>query len=477
MEYGDKNNVLINIEGKKWYYYLKEDGNKKTLLNVYPLSTLNNKLIVSYTFKGNDKREKRVFGYFESYVEFGIYQMRFKEEKRCFYEEIFGEYPQKPRFDIDIKIDEERESEIDNEDIKDKVIEKIIEIFNENGIKIELKKDILICTSHGKNKKSYHIIIDNYCHLNNKEAKSFYNLVINRLPENIKKYVDNGVYNSKQQFRIVGSQKLDSNRPKIFNDKWKFKDTEIIYKYIETPDNEGHKIMLQLESTLITCINNCKILPSFIKEENNNKGSNSKSVGEYKKYEDEEITKEVGIEALKLLASFGGLTIDNPLFPYKFVSVSGQIVILKRIKPSNCRICKRIHENENPYLIIIGNEKLVYFHCRRADPNKKLLIGKLSPISENWIKQTISNMLNEKNKKDEIRQKDEIEQKDEIRNEWDNKNTNIEIIKKMGDISKKGYMNNDNKRNDDEDRNKILEVLKKHMDWKQVNENRVNKNI
>ena len=42
-----------------------------------------------------------------------------------------------------------------------------------------------------------------------------------------------------------------------------------------------------------------------------------------------------------------------------------------------CRICNHIHENENPYLLIIGLERDVYLDCRRNSMGKKLFVGKL----------------------------------------------------------------------------------------------------
>ena len=57
--------------------------------------------------------------------------------------------------------------------------------------------------------------------------------------------------------------------------------------------------------------------------------------------------------------------------------------MLKRIKPSRCKICCRVHEHENPYLLIIGDERKVYFQCRRAPEDRKLLLGKLKPDSTN----------------------------------------------------------------------------------------------
>ena len=87
--------------------------------------------------------------------------------------------------------------------------------LNDFNVIIDISTDILIFTSHNENKKSYHIIIDHYYHMNNLEAKAFYNEIISKISPNFTKFIDHSVYSSIQQYRIVGSQKVNSNRPKI----------------------------------------------------------------------------------------------------------------------------------------------------------------------------------------------------------------------------------------------------------------------
>ena len=54
-----------------------------------------------------------------------------------------------------------------------------IETVCENiGIDINLRKNMMLCQSHGKIKRSYHVIINEWCHPNNVEAKIFYNEVM-----------------------------------------------------------------------------------------------------------------------------------------------------------------------------------------------------------------------------------------------------------------------------------------------------------
>ena len=71
--------------------------------------------------------------------------------------------------------------------------------------------------------------------------------------------------------------------------------------------------------------------------------------------------------------------------------------MLKRTRPSRCKICCRIHENENPYLLVVGDEKSVYFHCRRAPEGKSLFLGKLNPEENSPIKDNSDKNTNDKN--------------------------------------------------------------------------------
>jgi len=254
---------------------------------------------------------------------------------------------------------------------------------------LDLARDVLIYSSHGSSKKSFHVIVNNYCHYDNKEARRLYDLVFERLSNHInpgetcsmgkkyphlRKWIDPNVYSSKQQFRILGSQKVRSNRPKILEKVWYYQGNPIEHKYVETPESPGHEMILQLEESLVSNTSSCNILPSFLDETNpsNTLGSNilCRDV--------EDISMELAVRALKLCAAKANITINDPKFPYKINSIRGGLVLLKRIRPSRCQICKRIHEYENPYLIIVGSEdiKTVFFDCRRAI-GKKLLIGQL----------------------------------------------------------------------------------------------------
>ena len=328
---------FVYIEGQKWYYRLIKQsdsddatesiggvaadiavpraatGRRRTrvraLFEDFPQTTMRERLVVQMT----DQQGKRSFAVFNSYLEFGKYQLNFAPEKRCFYETILGEFPQKPHFDVDINI--EKNPGVNSEEVKDKLIDAIIAVLDEYGITINIASDVIVFTSHGPNKKSYHVIIDHYHHMNNLEARAFYEDVIAKMPAEIVEFIDRAVYSSKQQFRVVGSQKLNSARPKSLNEKWTYHGNAVVYQYVEEPEDDGHKMILQLEASLVTQVSSCTALPNFIKVDENSTGIKAT-------YDDDsiEITKDIALRALQLLADQAGVSIRDRRFPYRYSS-------------------------------------------------------------------------------------------------------------------------------------------------------------
>ena len=88
------------IKGVKWYYRLidKEMNNKiyKGLFSFYPRDTLLEKLLVRMTYYDiKSKKNLLLYTVFKSYIDFGIYSLKFPLEKRSFYESISHFFPYK----------------------------------------------------------------------------------------------------------------------------------------------------------------------------------------------------------------------------------------------------------------------------------------------------------------------------------------------------------------------------------------------
>jgi hypothetical protein len=360
----------LTILNKKWYYRLKpkDMGNGKWSIGLFtdnPRGAIKNELIICMSYQNGSNKPLRLYSLFKSYIEFSKYQLQYPPSTRHFYEIILGDKCQKPHFDIDIA-----DPSVDGEKVKDNLVKAILDILSDKGVEVNIEDDILIYTSHSSEKQSYHVIVNNWCHVNNDEARTFYEMAKERInDDSLSKWIDTAVYGPTQQFRIVGSQKIGDTRIKKQSLVWKYFDKKIEHSYVETPEDMVHEINLQLEEGLISFTPGCQILPLFITPEI------IKAKTTY--VESEDIPKELAIESIHLLASMAGIKVTDDKFPYKFDGINGSVVMLKRIKKSMCRICCRVHENENPYLFIIGEERDVYFHCRRAPPNEKLFVGKL----------------------------------------------------------------------------------------------------
>lgn len=374
---------ITEFKGKKWYFYLKKKGNGTSLMDV--VDNIEDKLIVS--IKGEN--DIYLFSAFVDYINFYNYSKFFSNRHKCFYEICLGNNRQKPRFDIDVDIKSYMDYKEDHpnfeiNDIKDVVIKSVSDILKRDKIELDFEKDVLIFSSHGSEIKkwSFHIIIDNYCHSNNREAKGFYDLVMIEVkkifPDIPGGWVDPSVYKSCQQFRIAESQKYNKKIPKVFMYNWTYREIDekinIQYKFSELPENEDHMKLLVLQSSLLTVTDYCKILPnSYDKTQKNT-------------YIIEKDIDEDTIEyAMSLLCKHIGLNLNDKLFPFEIREVKNSLIILYRKRPSYCKICNRVHDSENPY-ITIGIYK-IYYCCRRS--NTKFCLGYTKLSNDQLYKENI----------------------------------------------------------------------------------------
>ena len=385
----------------KWYNYLKpqaDNPEKKQAL-------LSNETFENFNLIICQKLLYLYFGKFDNYIEFAKHMLKNTvPENRCYYETILGDRAQKPYFDIEFLINESKdgsfflpESEAD-ESVKcltQCIFEQLNEILEtDNALKIN-KSHILVFTSHVENegkcvKKSYHIVVDGFYLNNYKENKEFHDRVMKKMPPNWRDIVDHSMYKSLQQFRIVNNTKWKQNRFKTLNQDLTlnyYKRKGWITKTV--PESDEHEMVLLLESSLITQTISCSILnckPSEDKEVLNN----------YKRFNEsgEELTEGFNPltpdeirDALALCYKYAGLEFGDLRFPYNYLKTVentgfSALILLKRLKPSTCAICHRLHENENPFLIIFGTNRDVYLDCRRNSENKKLHVGALGPIPD-----------------------------------------------------------------------------------------------
>jgi hypothetical protein len=435
----------------------KRQPKNSSLLDENPIETLSGKLIICLKVKntqiakattGKQLEELHYFAVFKDFIEFSTYRQKIPPNDWCFYEVILANTFRKPYFDIDIDqalIDEllQKEENVsgkkaspkdddtetlsddiptdvsdgqdfpeedyyDDDDFRNilsshthlgnyilsKVITNTVKIFKKKGIILKTETDILVYQSHRTGKTSYHLVINNYCHQNNIEAKQLYNKVVKYVKRDIKsetknsdaeiksiisllpyqKIIDNSVYSRTQQFRTVESHKPGTSFTKKFIKSLNLPDLQIDHKYVEEPDDLDHETVIILDESLVTNTNSCTILPPF---------SGKNTYAEYKQNNraivSADVTKEMARFAINMLATNSGITAEDRRFPFKIQSISGGLVLLKRTKPSRCSLCSRVHDSENPYLIIGGDgnamKRPVYYHCRRAPVSQKKYLG------------------------------------------------------------------------------------------------------
>ena len=382
------------INSKRWYYLLvrKPETRGKVLMDDYNIADISRHIVVCFTpdflpgstvpFKNKKGDPRRIYAFFDSYLELYDYIERFDENLRAFYEIIFGELHQKPHFDIDISqedIDQfypkEHMNDIANV-VLDAVIQSCKEVLTEVSVNLDIEKDLLLYTSHSDKKKSYHIVINNKCHNGNKEAEAFYKAIMVkfRVITNNKYscFVDAKVYSPRQQFRLINCQKQNSGRPKLFRPNFPFRLVQYEHIYTENTDNDQLKERCKFYESLVSFTSGCMILPSFIPITN----SNSISLSILP-----DISDSIVDRCMKLLH----ITMDKILegycprtFSYKYTK--GHIICLNRHRGTYCTMCRKTHDAEQPFMFITNGK--VYFDCRRTDQYNpgcpKLFLGYLT---------------------------------------------------------------------------------------------------
>lgn len=386
--------MTFYLKGHKFFYRLvekatfDEDDNSKSsdyLYKNFSEDSLFGKLVVCYTMTVKpysnfykDQRSTRfpntkisdtmkLFTVFDNYIQLAMYMIKFPINERHFFEVVHSTF-QKPKFDIEID-----DGTAQMKDVVDQVLRGIFIVMKTYNIELNAIKDILVYNSNGPTKQSCHIVIDNWCHTDNIQSRAFYEKVVMNINPLLVKYVDNSVYSKRQQFRIIGNQKNNSNRPKNFQKVWSYYGKLIQHEYVVEPFDDKHEFMLQLAESLITNINYCTILPDFFVQD----VKKSPTYSKISNYEASEVTPDIAKAAVEKLAGTVGMRSNNIKFPYRYNGIRDGIIMLKRVKPSKCQICKRTHENENPFLYVVGPELNVYFNCRRCDPKIRHFIGKL----------------------------------------------------------------------------------------------------
>jgi len=301
------------------------------LLNKHPVTTLVTAPVVCWTSPYKDDVERR-YGVFTSVRALCSFYERIPPADRTGYEVIIGEFPQKPHFDIDIAT-----VDVSGDLVVEHLIDVVVDTLAQKGVVITPARDVLIYTSHGRDKQSYHVVLPNHRHANHVHAKAFAAHVRAAMPLEVRTYVDMGVYNPLQLFRLLGSTKVGKGRPKVECTEW-FYHGERLCPPAASP-------LEAFARSLVGWTETCVPLPSWDVPEPSFVPKRMMSV-------DAE-------ETLHLLS------LDPVLGECRFrPRVAGSVIALQRVSPGFCPLCSRTHEHDNAYLVV--REKNVYYKCHRA---------------------------------------------------------------------------------------------------------------
>jgi len=372
----------MNIEGVLYYDKLIDDGitRRRTLYGDYKnrpdllqsgIIACRNFAVVS-RYSGRDcnpdtGKNIRRFALFKSHADLFNHMMNIPVHQRSMFEVIPGDRPHKPHFDIDIDMT----NNVNVNEIMSDVIDAICDTMKNNGIVLDTNNDILIYTSSGSEKASYHIIINNWKHNNNKDAKNLAKQVRSNFPEHIADYIDKSVYSSKQQFRLLHCSKLRTQRVKIPVPEWKTSKYHIKYPVIQNMYDE-------FLASLVSVTIGCKFLPLFYDP---SLAIVTTTDGRIIQHDDtHEVTEENRVNLKKVDIDKCMISLYSKMEDilgcaknrsdiwntFNVRSREGGMISLTKRRSYFCPICTRKHENENPY-ITVNNNGSVRYHCRRAE--------------------------------------------------------------------------------------------------------------
>ena len=360
------------VNGKWFYFYLVSNPDRpNTSLSECEPELWDNPLSLIVAWDPPEYTQiRKLFTAFPSAVEFLGWFARLNDQDCCFYE-VIRQGPQKMRFDVDIDLTKQQNAGITQEAADlfcRQVIRATIFAFAKYQVALDATKDICLYSSHRSHKFSYHIVINGYLLRSSKHCEVIYNDVIEMLKvetgfddDYIRVIVDNSIYKSLQQFRLPFNMKRGSRAPKILQEQWKlFEDPSlplITHVYPERFETSTEKWLSMMRESLVgLCDDIYKIVevPLPVVNESPRLNTNAPVILE---------------DALDKLISQSFPSVFN----WSIANNNKSIIVLRRKvqgQPYLCPVCKRTHENENPFLIILGPHQAVYYRCRRTTETK-----------------------------------------------------------------------------------------------------------
>lgn len=324
----------------KWYYFLNKCTN--SLLGKERIT----KDRLPVCSESNGYKEFASFRYLQLFN----YSLSLSDEKRCLFEIILGNRYQKIYYDIDIDLDSTDTPHTREQKLN--ISEQLPEIIKRSLMKefpqIQ-ENQILIFGSHSQNKRSYHIVTSCWCVTSNDNNRKVFDRVLTHVPEPWKRYVDHTMYKSVQYFRCYMSTKYGKGR---------IKDIDTSHSRWELTEYSDNPLRDAFLASLISYTTDCQVIPI---DEDEDDG--------FINYEKVELTNEDEHKIREIIHSM----------PYsrcfKIAENKNSMIVLRRMLPSYCPTCERVHEHENPFVYATASGN-VNFNCRRNQ--KSTIIGNLN---------------------------------------------------------------------------------------------------
>ena len=411
---------MLPLTGK-WYPRLKPNETSRYSLFNYIHRQQASHYFLVYSMDDGYKDKVRNYAAFRSSTEFYHYYITVEDPE--IHEIILGEMTQKCRFDIDLTPDKAPEgiSLIDfGDQIRELILDSMAEVLKTYNVELDIAKNIVYCTSHSKTKYSAHLILADYYHNNYQEALTFFDQIINSneiLQHAVKDgIIDRSIFSTNHSMRLLGSYKDGVRQKKLVDDI--IHHSEIIeFIHPTGPYSE----LMKFRRSCITDTIGCKYLNVIVPIKPK---ANISNVMLPAGYED---------KLIELLVKYEGA--EN----YDIVGITdGGLVDLRRKHSSYCKICRRIHENIDPFLRVSPGG-LVSYYCRQSsvvgDPNRKHQskpIGILKiDTGKKVVKANIKTDGEEESEEDvEIKVKPEIITKTKVRMEEED----VEVVDDVDDM-------------------------------------------
>lgn len=333
----------------RWFPFLKADNDESLLSD--DLFDEHGPIISRdkvTTYKNGKTQLTKQYAKIQSFPDLFIYlygEMK-KSGGELHHYELMGEtHRRKPYFDIDM---ETENLEYLPAYIINIIVCQLQKMFPEfkNQIMVFESKDT---TTETPKKYSYHIVIDKVCMPNYEHCRKLcLDLIKEIADENVTKHIDTKVYSKVQQFRIFYNCKIGSQRKKTLN-------KQLSTKYFDETLDTKNRLKNMLFASYVTLTGACTLSDLYSNEQVVTKKFSSN-------YERVlfDITKlDYYIDCMKKTHSGVG-------FPFKFTEVTEEgFILFKRTKKSECLMCNRIHNNENPFASVTNDK--IRFYCRRSD--------------------------------------------------------------------------------------------------------------